>query len=256
MDRGRSDMLPEIEYAAHPSVSTGLRRASTGLVNLKRLLLFVLLGVLVGITIFWVPGRFAGSSPVGEDRDRSASASASQPGAPEAGTGSDPSAGSGSGPGLTSQPDPEPATEALPKAASPQTESGLPGLSEKPRTKPAALVAEPLPKQAVRKDTLVAGYPTALAPPARTTVEVSSVSPTKGVLQVALTASCRRPCDVLRHFRTRLSPHGFEEVATTSVENAPALSLRRGEETVSVTVTDTGRRDVDFSLYSVLHTLA
>ncbi|MEU0317070.1 hypothetical protein [Nocardioides sp. NPDC006273] len=222
--------------------------------NLKRLLLFVLLGVLVGITIFWVPGRFAGSSPVGEDRDRSASSSVSQSGAPQAGTDSDPSAGSGSGP--TSQPDPEPATEALPKAASPQTESGLPGLSEKPRTKPAALVAEPLPKQAVRKDALVAGYPTALAPPARTTVQVSSVSPTEGVLQVALTASCRRPCDVLRHFRTRLAQHGFEEVSTTSVENAPALSLRRGEETVSVTVTDTGRRDVDFSLYSVLHTLA
>lgn len=251
-------MLPEIEYADHPSASTGPRRASTGLVNLKRLLLFVLLGVLVGITIFWVPGRFAGSSPVGDDRDRSASASASQPGAPEAGADSDPSAGSGAGsrPGPTSQADPEPATEALPEAASTPIESGLPGLSEKPRTKPARLVTEPLPKQAVRKDALVAGYPTALAPPARTTVEVSSVSPAKGVLQVALTASCRRPCDVLRHFRTRLAQHGFEEVTTTSVENAPALSLRRGKETVSVTVTDTGRRDVDFSLYSVLHTLA
>ncbi|MBC7278592.1 hypothetical protein [Nocardioides sp.] len=224
--------------------------------NLKRLLLFVLLGVLVGITIFWVPGRFADSSPVGDDGDGPASASASRSGAPEAGTGSDPSAGSGSGPGRTSQPDPEPATEALPKAASPQTESGLPGLSQKPPTKPAALVAEPLPKPAVRKDALVAGYPTALAPPARTTVEISSVSPTKGVLQVALTASCRRPCDVLRHFRTGLAQHGFEEVTTMSVENGPAISLRRGEETVSVTVTDTGRRDVDFSLYSVLHTLA
>jgi hypothetical protein len=228
-------------------------------VNLKRLLLFVLLGVLVGLTIFWMPGRFADSS-AGEDGDGSAGASSSRSGAPEAGSSSAPSAGSGSspgsGPGPTSSPDPEPATEALPKAASSQTETGLPGLSAKPRTKPAALVAEPLPKQAVRKGGLAAGYPTALAPPARTTVEVSSVSPTKGVLQVALTASCRRPCDVLRHFRIRLSQHGFEEVATTSVENAPALSLRRGEETVSVTVTDTGRRDVDFSLYSVLHTLA
>ncbi|NYI75676.1 hypothetical protein [Nocardioides panzhihuensis] len=226
--------------------------------NLKRLLLFVLLGVLVGITIFWVPGRFADSSA--EDGDDSPGASSSQSGAPEAGSSPDPSAGSGSGagsgPDVTSIPDPEPATEALPKAASPQTESGLPGLSEKRRTKSAALVAEPLPKQAVRKGVLVAGYPTALAPPARTTVEVSSVSPTKGVLQVALTASCRRPCDVLRHFRTRLSKHGFEEVPTTSVENTPALSLRRGDETVSVTVTDTERRDVDFSVYSVLHTLA
>ncbi|MDQ4113933.1 MAG: hypothetical protein M3306_22980, partial [Actinomycetota bacterium] len=105
-----------------------------------------------------------------------------------------------------------------------------------------------------RKGALVAGYPSALAPPSRTTVDVSSVSPTKGVLQVALTASCRKPCDVLRHYRTRLAQHGFKEVTTTSVENTPAMSLNRGDETVSVTVTHTGRRNVEFTLYSVLRT--
>ncbi|WP_328527065.1 hypothetical protein OG984_14820 [Nocardioides sp. NBC_00368] len=214
--------------------------------NLKRLALLVLLGVLVGVTIFWVPGRFADSSS-GKDGAQ-AGASASQSGSPGA------DASSGSGSGQKSKSDPEPATEALPEAASSPTESGLPGLTEKPRTKSAALISEPLPEQAVRKGALVAGYPTALAPPARTTVDVSSVTPTKGVLQVALTASCRRPCDVLRHFRTRLAQHGFKEVTTASVENAPAVSLQRGDETVSVTVTRTGRRAVDFSLYSVLRT--
>ncbi|GGU07157.1 hypothetical protein [Nocardioides albus] len=215
--------------------------------NLKRLILFVLLGVLVGITIFWVPGRFADSAAI-EDDEGSAGASASQSGSPGAAASSEPSTGSGLG--RTSKP----ATEALPKAASTPTESGLPGLAAKPRTKTAALVSEPLPKQAVRKDALVAGYPTALAPPSRTTVDVSSVSPTTGVLQVALTASCRKPCDVLRHYRTRLAQHGFKEVTTTSVENTPVTSLSRGDETVSVTVTRTSRRHVDFSLYSVLRT--
>jgi hypothetical protein len=220
-------------------------------VNLKRLALLVLLGVLVGVTIFWVPGRFADSSS-GTDGGGSAGASSSQSGSP--GADASPRAGSGSGAGSGKEADPEPATEALPEAASTPTESGLPGLTEKPSTKQAALISEPLPKQAVRKGALVAGYPEALEPPARTSVDVSSVTPTKGVLQVALTASCRRPCDVLRHFRTQLAQHGFEEVTTTSVENTPALSLRRGEETVSVTVTRTGRRTVDFSLFSVLRT--
>ena len=219
--------------------------------NLKRLALLVLLGVLVGVTIFWVPGRFADSSS-GTDGGGSAGASSSQSGSP--GADASPRAGSGSGAGSGKEADPEPATEALPEAASTPTESGLPGLTEKPSTKQAALISEPLPKQAVRKGALVAGYPKALEPPARTSVDVSSVTPTKGVLQVALTASCRRPCDVLRHFRTQLAQHGFEEVTTTSVENTPALSLRRGEETVSVTVTRTGRRTVDFSLFSVLRT--
>lgn len=216
--------------------------------NLKRLLMFVLLGVLVGVAIFWAPGRFADSSS-GND---GGGASSSQSGSPGAEASSDASAGAGSG--RKSESDPEPATEALPEAASTPTESGLPGLTEKPRTKTAALISEPLPEQAVRKDALVVGYPTALAPPSRTTVDVSSVSPTKGVLQVALTASCRKPCDVLRHFRTRLAQHGFKEVTTTSVENTPAMSLNRGDETVSVTITHTGRRNVEFTLYSVLRT--
>jgi hypothetical protein len=211
--------------------------------------MFVLLGVLVGVAIFWAPGRFADSS---SGNDGGGSSSSSQSGSP----GADPSseAGSGSGSGKKSEKDPEPATEALPEAASTPTESGLPGLTEKPRTKTAALISEPLPKQAVRKGALVAGYPAALEPPSRTTVDVSSVSPTKGALQVALTASCRKPCDVLRHFRTRLAQHGFKEVTTTSVENTPALSMHRGDETVSVTVTHTGRRNVEFTLYSVLRT--
>ncbi|MFJ2755328.1 hypothetical protein ACIO3S_07025 [Nocardioides sp. NPDC087217] len=215
--------------------------------NLKRLLMFVLLGVLVGVAIFWMPGRFADSS---SGNDGGGSTSASPSGSPGAEASSDASAGSGSG----RKSDPEPATEALPEAASTPSESGLPGLTEKPRTKTAALISEPLPKQAVRKGTLVAGYPAALEPPSRTTVDVSSVSPTKDALQVALTASCRKPCDVLRHFRTRLAQHGFKEVTTTSVENTPAMSMHRGDETVSVTVTHTGRRNVDFTLYSVLHT--
>ena len=219
--------------------------------NLKRLLMFVLLGVLVGVAIFWAPGRFADSSS-GNDGGSSSSSQSGSPGAdPSSKSGSGSESGSGSGEKSES---PEPATEALPEAASTPTESGLPGLSEKPRTKAAALISEPLPKQAVRKGALVAGYPTALAPPSRTTVDVSSVSPTKGVLQVALTASCRKPCDVLRHFRTRLAQHGFKEVTTTSVENTPAMSLHRGDETVSVTVTHTGRRNVEFTLYSVLRT--
>jgi hypothetical protein len=216
-------------------------------VNLKRLLMFVLLGVLVGVAIFWAPGRFADSS---SGNDGGGSSSSSQSGSP----GADPSSKAGSGSGEKSEKDPEPATEALPEAASTPSESGLPGLTEKPRTKTAALISEPLPKQAVRKGTLVAGYPAALEPPSRTTVDVSSVSPTKGTLQVALTASCRKPCDVLRHFRTSLAKHGFKEVTTTSVENTPAMSMHRGDETMSVTVTHTGRRNVDFTLYSVLHT--
>ncbi|GGR48936.1 hypothetical protein J2S40_000286 [Nocardioides luteus] len=222
--------------------------------NPKRLLLLVLLGVLVGLTIFWVPGRFADSSS-GDDGQAPAAGS-SQSGAPGADGSPGAKSGSKSGSRDKSKTDSKRATEALPKAASSPTESGLPGLSTKPKTKtePAALISEPLPKQAMRKNALVAGYPDALEPPSRAGVQISSVSPSKGVLQVALTATCRRPCDVLRHYRASLAKHGFEEIAASSVENVPAASLRRGEESVSISVTKTTRRTVEFALIAMLHT--
>lgn len=222
--------------------------------NPKRLLLLVLLGVLVGLTIFWVPGRFADSSS-GDDGQGPAAGS-SQSGTPGADSSTGPKSGAEPGSKDKSKTDSKRATEALPKAASSPTESGLPGLSTnpKPKTKPAALISEPLPKRSTRKDALVAGYPDALEPPSRADVQISSVSPSKGVLQVALTATCRRPCDVLRHYRASLAEHGFEEIAASSVENVPAASLRRGDDSVSITVTKTTRRNVEFALIAMLHT--
>jgi hypothetical protein len=95
-----------------------------------------------------------------------------------------------------------------------------------------------LPKPAVAKGRLVKGFPKALAPPKGTTVESSSVSVARNVVQAALVATGGDPQAILTHYRTELSTRGFAEQSTQSVENAPAAAFTKGDSTVTVTTLD------------------
>lgn len=145
-------------------------------------------------------------------------------------------------------------SEVLPSpSSSAHAQTGLPGLKQ-PRSSTAPLVASPLPRPAVEKGSLVAGYPAVLAPPAQHTIAVSSVAPAQTVMQASLTASCRRPCNVLRRYRLRLAARGFTEVAAPSVENRPAASFRRGDDSVTVTVTAQSAKTIAYAVFAILHT--
>jgi hypothetical protein len=130
--------------------------------------------------------------------------------------------------------------------------TGLPGLKP-PRSTTTPLISAPLPRQATEKGALVTGYPHVLAPPAKHTITVSSVAPASTVLQVSLTASCQRPCAVLRHYRLKLAARGFAEVTVPSVENHPTASLQRGEDSVTVTVTGESTKSLTYTVFAVLH---
>lgn len=131
--------------------------------------------------------------------------------------------------------------------------TGLPGLKQ-PSSTTAPLVAAPLPKQATGTGTLVAGYPTLLAPPARHTIAVSSVSPGGSVLQASLTASCARPCNPLLRYRVRLAARGFTETSVPSVENQPTAAYQRGDDSVTATITGRSATTIEYAVYAVLHT--
>lgn len=111
-----------------------------------------------------------------------------------------------------------------------------------------------MPRRGVGRGSLVTGFPALLAPPARHAVAVSSVSPAGTVLQASLTASCQRPCNVLRLYRTRLAERGFTEVSVPSVENQPTASLKRGEDSVTISLTGHSATAITYVVFAVLHT--
>jgi len=149
-------------------------------------------------------------------------------------------------------------SEILPSPASaPSRAAGLPGLPGQRATSSAApLVTRPLPRPASGTGRLAVGFPAVLAPPARDRIAVSSLTASHGVLQVSLTAACRRPCDPLRHYRVRLAARGFDEVAVASVENRPTAALERGTDSVTVSITspnsDSGH-ELEYAVLAVLH---
>lgn len=237
--------------------------------SLRRLALFVAVGVAAGV-LAWLPGHLGGtdsafpsaSVPPGSTSPGPATsgpaASGGSPGkAGSGGTGKDagtaPSAGLENDPGATTSA-PGRATEFLPQpstAASP--EEGGPAALKPPPSTTAPLITGPLPRQATKLGALVAGYPATLAPPKHNKVETSSVSPAGTTLQVALTARCARPCAVLRTYRLRLAARGFAEVDAPSVENQPAASFRRGDDSVAVSVTKTTPSVLEYAVFGVLH---
>lgn len=189
------------------------------------------------------PGVGSASSPRSSDAGGSRGSSPSAAGASSATGGAAPTQG---GRPVGSEVLPSPSSSAHPQ-------TGLPGLKQ-PRSSTAPLVASPLPRPAVEKGSLVAGYPAVLAPPAQHTIAVSSVAPAQTVMQASLTASCRRPCNVLRRYRLRLAARGFTEVAAPSVENRPAASFRRGDDSVTVTVTAQSAKTIAYAVFAILHT--
>lgn len=241
--------------------------------TVRRILLLAVVGVLAGVAV-WLPGRVGGGSePDGAARPHGASSSSAAGAAdvalPTAPSGSPsssahpsgqpsghlsqkPAAQQSAGPSTTVPGAPSSqgaGTEILPQPASRPTQQGLP-LPKRPPQGP--LVTRPLPRTAYEKDAIVAGYPTALRPPAGSTVETSSVSAANETLQVALTGRCSR-CDVLRHFRVALGARGFHEVDTVSVSNTPAAALQRANDSVNVTVVAQHGKTVEYAVFAVLH---
>jgi hypothetical protein len=107
-----------------------------------------------------------------------------------------------------------------------------------PSAKPAPLFGATLPKPALATGRLVAGFPTALAPPRGARIDSSSVAVSSGVLQAALVTSGSDAQSVLVHYRRILSPRGFVEKPTPGVENAPSAAFVKGRDNVTVTTVD------------------
>lgn len=86
------------------------------------------------------------------------------------------------------------------------------------------------------------------------TITSSSVSPSDGVLQVALTASTsRRPSAVLRWWRIHLARLGLHEVRTRAVAGSEAAAFQLGRSSATVTVTRPGgARETTYSVFATL----
>lgn len=229
--------------------------------SVRRLALLTVLGVLAGVLV-WLPGQLRGTDsaspsasvpPAGPGVVSTPGAAPSPGSSSEAGGATSDSVGAGSSGGKDGGPGAS--TEILPQPSSAPASGtqDLPGLKP-PKSTTAPLVTSPLPQGATRTGALVDGYPSALAPPTATTIEISSVSPAGDVLQVGLTANCTQPCAVLRSYRLRLAARGFTEVAAASVENRPSASFQRGSDSVTVSITGETRSALEYAVFGVLHT--
>jgi len=221
--------------------------------SIRRMAALPLAGILLG-GLSWSLTR-AGGAESADPAPAPASASQTAPGAggttPDVGSPA-PGASSPGRPGHAARGGRHGVSEILPSPSSaPSRAAGLPGL--RTHSTMAPLIPRPLPGPASGTGTLAVGFPSVLAPPDRDIIAVSSLAGSGGVLQVSLTASCRRPCDPLRRYRVRLAARGFAEVAVPSVENRPTAALRRGTDNVTVSVTSDAGDKVSYAVLAVLH---
>jgi hypothetical protein len=174
------------------------------------------------------PATTSSSPPRARGTSTSAGTPSRTPAAGATGSAGDPSgAVSGAGIGI----------EALPTPAGDPTATDY-SLPPVPTAKPAPLLGATLPEAAVAKGRLVRGFPAALAPPAGTAIETSSVSVASDVLQAALVATGGDPDAILFHYRGLLTARGFAEKKTQGTENAPAAAFRKGKDTITVSTAD------------------
>ena len=133
-----------------------------------------------------------------------------------------------------------------------KSKGGLPGLVE-PDTSP--LVRVPLPRTASRQGAIVAGYPgKALPVPPGAQVKSSSVSSSGRVLQVALEAHSDNSADAVARFhRVNLARKGFKEAPVPAVGGSTGIAFRRGADTLVLTLTPTGKRACDYTVFGTLH---
>lgn len=175
----------------------------------------------------------------------SAASTASADGRPSGEAGPGPSTAAGSTPGSTpgsGQESPhgtggtEPGAEVLPTPAADVSTGAyhLPGLAA-PSAKPAGTPLVTAPRAGTARGALVATFPTALAPPAGSTIRSSSLSVSGRTVQAALVArSSASVSRTLLHYRTGLAALGFREQRTQGPENRPAAAFVRGHESVSL----------------------
>lgn len=208
-----------------------------------RTIAFAAVGVLA-IVAAAVIGATAGS----EHADRTAGTGRTASGAPSV----SPTSSATTGPVATASPGtgtsttgsaptataPGAGTEILPTPAGPSSTATGYHLPPIPTASPAALLGERLPKPAVAKGRLVAGFPAALGPPQGTSVESSSIAVAGNVVQAALVLTGGDAQAIMVHYRRLLSSRGFTEQPTQGVENAPASTFGKGKDNVTVTTKD------------------
>jgi hypothetical protein len=205
----------------------------------------VTVGVVAGLAL---SGPSATSDPTTSDSSISGSASAGpQADAPNAPAG--PASDSAtSRPGTTD--DPSSSGSAGPRSTGTK-KGGVETLPETPGATPSALAdlagptGTPLPtfddlgEQAVSaRGHLVPGYPATFLPAApRALVLTSSLSPSRGQVQLALVARRdQSPAGVLRFYRARLTRAGFAEKPVVAASGASSAAFVRASNRVVVTV--------------------
>jgi hypothetical protein len=127
----------------------------------------------------------------------------------------------------------------------------LPGLPHTHDTQ-APLVSSPLPHSAMAHGRYAAGYPSKVLPKARhSRIVITSLSPSAGLLQVALTARTgRKETQVELFYRQQLSRLGFHEGGVSTANGTTTLTFNRGNNHVVVTL-DPGRV-VRYSVFATL----
>src|SRR5205823_2919211 len=127
-----------------------------------------------------------------------------------------------------------PTAEVSPTPSSTPTASGEPVPPPQPApTSP--LIDDPSPAPASAQGKLVAGFPSALGPPAGTAVESSSVSVSSNVLQATLVGQGGDPQQILLHYRDLLTDRGFTEQQLPGADDEPVTAFVNGRDIVTVT---------------------
>jgi hypothetical protein len=140
--------------------------------------------------------------------------------------------------------------EGNPSASAP-TPYSLP--SSKPLAKAQPLVGTPLPPSASARGSIVKGFP-AVIPQAPNSMVVFSSIATQGTrMQVGLEATTTNSvADVLSFYRTAFEPLGLVAAAAPAAEGSTALTFVRGDNGITVTVSDSAGGHAQYTVTGVL----
>jgi hypothetical protein len=143
--------------------------------------------------------------------------------------------------------------EGNPSGSTP-TPYSLPG--SKPLATPQPLIGTPLPPSASARGSIVKGFPAVIPQAPKSTVTFSSIATEGTRMQVGLDATTTiSVADVFSYYRTAFEPLGLVAAATPAVDGSTALSFVRGDNGITVTVSDsTGGSRSHYTVTGVLST--
>lgn len=140
--------------------------------------------------------------------------------------------------------------EGNPSASAPAPYS-LP--SSKPETKAQPLVGTPLPPSASARGSIVKGFPAVIPQAPNSTVVFSSIATQGTRMQVGLEATTTSSAaDVLSFYRTAFEPLGLVAADAPAAEGSTALTFVRGDNGITVTVSDSAGGHAHYTVTGVL----